>query len=68
MLFAVSIGKIWSVISDHLVALLKVEHELTHAQLTRPHSPPAVTTAKGVVGEFPRAFAKSCFALSYVIK
>ena len=42
--------------------------QLTHAQLTSPHNPPAVTTAKGVVGELPRAFAKSCFALSYVMK
>lgn len=47
---------------------LTVEFQLTHAQLTSPHSPPAMTTAKGVVGELPRAFARSCFALSYVIK
>jgi hypothetical protein len=40
----------------------------THAQLTSPHMPPAVTTAKGVVGEPPRAFARSCFILSYVTK
>ena len=40
----------------------------THAQLTSPQSPPATTTASGCVGEVPRAFAKTCFTLSYVTK
>jgi hypothetical protein len=41
---------------------------LTQAQLTRPHSPPAITTARGCVGEVPRALARICFTLSYVTK
>lgn len=41
---------------------------LTQAQLTSPHSPPAVTTATGDVGSFPRALAMSCLADSYVMK
>jgi len=46
----------------------RLEMQLTQAQLTNPHIPPAMTTAKGVLGELPRALAKTCFTLSYVMK
>jgi hypothetical protein len=41
---------------------------LTQAQLTIPQSPPATTTAYGLVALLPRAFPIICFVLSYVIK
>lgn len=52
----------------HIITILLLDdisrRKLTQAQLTSPQRPPAVTTARGVVGESPRALANSCFALS----
>jgi|SRR5690242_9655150 len=58
----------WKNLSCISATVFSHKGELTQAQLTRPHSPPATTTARGCVGEVPRALARICFTLSYVTK